>query len=272
MSIAAGFQCWPRCIPRSFNSRPHCLSRWFSSQPRFISRRFWQSAAVALGFVAAFTAHAASFTANPVRLTLPSGSNSTSLSLDNTGDQPVLVQAEVMAWTQQDGSDVLTPSQDLVVSPPIFNVAPGGRQIVRLGLLRPVAGEREVTYRLFLQEVAQPPAPGEQGVAVALRLGLPVFVLPKGRAAPHLAWRAKAEEGAIRLTLTNSGNAHVQAIDCKMYRQDGLLFAEQQLAGYVLAGQARSWLIKPKQPWRGEKLRLTANTNLGEVAVELSSD
>lgn len=225
--------------------------------------------ATLVALVATLSAHAGSFMANPVRLTLPAGSNSTSLSLDNTGDQPVLVQAEVMAWSQQDGKEVLTPSQDLVVSPPIFKIAPGGRQTVRLGLLRPAMGEREVTYRLFLQEVVQPPAPGEQGVSVALRLGLPVFVLPKGRAVPHLVWRAKAEDGAIRLTLTNSGNAHVQALDCKMYRQDGALFADQQLAAYVLAGQSRSWLIKPKQPWRGEKLRLTANTNLGEVAVEI---
>lgn len=257
MSTAAGFNCRPRRFSRSFNCRPSRLAR---------------ASAAALAFVAAFAAHAGSFTANPVRLTLPSGSNSTSLTLDNTGDQPVLVQAELMAWSQQDGNEVLTPSQDLVVSPPIFKVLPGARQIVRLGLLRSPTGEREVTYRLFLQEVAQPPAPGEQGVAVALRLGLPVFVLPKIRAAPNLSWRARAEEGAIRLTLSNSGNAHVQAVDCKLYGPDGALYAEQPLAAYVLAGQTRSWLVKSKQAWRGEKLRLTANTSLGEVTVELSPD
>ena len=209
-------------------------------------------AATALVFLLALAAHAGSFSANPVRLTIPAGVTSTSLSLENQGDQPVLVQAEVMAWSQQDGNDVLTPSQDLVVSPPIFKVAPGASQIIRVGLLRPADPARELTYRLFLQEVPQPPPSGQQGVvSVALRLGLPVFVVPRGRAAPTLAWRAApAPEGAIRLTLTNSGNAHVQAIDCRLYRLDGTLIAEHNLAGYVLLGQARSWQIKPSQPWR----------------------
>lgn len=229
---------------------------------------FW----AALALAAAFGAHAGSFTANPVRLTLAPGAMSTSLLLENKGDQPVLVQAELMAWSQQDGKDVLTPSQDLVVSPPIFKVAPGAGQTVRIGLLKPVAGDREVTYRLFLQEVAQPPAPGEQGLAVALRLGLPVFILPKTRVAPQLAWRASPERGDIRLTLTNSGNAHVQAVDCKLYRADGTLIAEQQLSGYVLAGQTRSWQIKPTQPWRGEKLKLTARTLTGDVTADIISD
>ena len=225
-----------------------------------------------LALAAALGAHAGSFTANPVRLTLAPGAMSTSLLLENTGDQPVLVQAELMAWSQQDGKDVLTPSQALVVSPPIFKVAPGAAQTVRLGLLKPVAGDREITYRLFLQEVPQPPAPGEQGVSVALRLGLPVFVLPKTRAAPQLAWRAKPDGRDIRLSLTNSGTAHVQAVDCKLYRADGTLIAEQQLGAYVLAGQTRSWQIKPTQPWKGEKLKLTARTPTGDVTADIASD
>lgn len=229
---------------------------------------FWAVPALAI----ALGAHAGSFTANPVRLTLASGAMSTSLLLENKGDQPVLVQAELMAWSQQDGKDVLTPSQDLVVSPPIFKVAPGAAQTVRVGLLKPVASDREVTYRLFLQEVAQPQAPGEQGVSVTVRLGLPVFILPKNRVAPQLSWRAKPERGDIRLSLTNSGNAHVQAVDCKIYRADGTLVAEQQLGAYVLAGQTRSWQIKPAQPWRGEKLKLTARTPGGDVTADIISD
>ena len=215
--------------------------------------------------------HAGSFTANPVRLTVPPGANSTSLVLENTGDQPVLVQAELMAWSQQEGKDVLTPSQDLIVSPPIFKVAAGASQTVRVGLLRPISGEREVTYRLFLQEVPQPRAPGETGVGVALRLGLPVFVLPKSKVAPQLAWSAKPEREGIALSLTNTGNAHVQALECRLMREDGTVLVEQQLAAYVLPGQTRSWSIRTSQPWRGEKLRLVAKTSAGDVTAEIAS-
>ncbi len=218
-------------------------------------------------------AHAGSFGVDPVRLTLMAGATSTSLLLENKGDEPVLVQAELMAWSQEDGKDVLTPSQDLVVSPPIFKVAPGAAQTVRVGLLRPADPERELTYRLFLQEVPPPPPPGQVGVTVALRLGLPVFVLPRGRALPLLSWRAThAAEGQIELSLSNSGNAHVQAIDCKLYRLDGTLIAEHVLATYVLPGQARSWKIKPSQPWRTEKLKLTARTDRGDVTAEIAPE
>jgi fimbrial chaperone protein len=224
----------------------------------------------AAALLIALVAHAGSFTANPIRLIVPAGANSTSLTLDNTGDQPVLVQAQVVEWSQRDGQDVLTPSRDLIVSPPIFRIAAGASQIVRVGLLRAAPAERELTYRLFLQEVPPPRAAGEPGVAVALRLGLPVFVQPRTRAAPQLQWNAKAEREGITLSLTNSGNAHVQALDCKLLREDGTLFGEQQLAAYVLPGQTRSWLIKTSQPWRGEKLRLTAQTATGPVSAEIA--
>lgn len=231
--------------------------------------RRWCAGVLALA--AALVAHAGSFSANPVRLTLPAGATSTSLLLQNQGDEPVLVQAEVMAWSQQDGSDVLTPSQDLVVSPPIFKIAPGAAQTVRVGLLRPADPAGELTYRLFLQEVPPPQPPGQQVVSIALRLSLPLFVLPRGRAAPQLIWRvAPAAEGQLKLSLANAGNAHVQAIDCKLYTQAGTLIAEHNLGGYVLPGQMRSWEIKPSQPWRGEKLKLTARTGGGDVTAEIA--
>jgi P pilus assembly chaperone PapD len=98
-------------------------------------------------------------------------------------------------------------------------------------------------------------------------------VLPRGPALPLLNWRARhAAEGQIELSLSNSGNAHAQAIDCKLYRLDGTLIAEHVLATYVLPGQARSWQIKLSQPWRGEKLKLTARTDRGEVTAEIAPE
>ena len=226
--------------------------------------------AAALAFLAAMAAQAGSFSAVPVRLTLAAGSKSTSLLLENKGDEPVLVQAELMSWIQHEGDDVLSPSRDLVVSPPIFTILPGAAQTVRVGLLRPADPGRELTYRLFLQEVPPPQQPNRRGVSVALRLSLPVFVLPRGPAAPALAWRAAPKpEGAIRLTLANSGNSHVQAIDCRIYLPDGALIAAHNLSGYVLSGQTRSWQIKPSQPWRGERLKLVARTDIGDITAEI---
>ena len=65
------------------------------------------------------------------------------------------------------------------MSPPIATIAPDKEQIIRVGLRRAPDKERELSYRLFLQEVPAPPKPGFQGLQVALRVGLPVFVQPK---------------------------------------------------------------------------------------------
>jgi fimbrial chaperone protein len=214
--------------------------------------------------------HAGSFMANPIRLVVPAGANATSLTLENTGGEPVLVQAEVLAWSQADGKDVLTPSEDLVVSPPIFKVAAGASQIVRVGVVRRNAGDRELTYRVFLQEVPEPPAPGAQGVNVALRLGLPVFVMPRANTAPQLAWRAVRDPGGVKVTVTNSGNAHAQLIECRVVRENGTVVAEQPLAAYVLPGSTRSWVVKTGSVSSAEKLRLSVQTAGGLVSADIT--
>jgi fimbrial chaperone protein len=235
------------------------------------ARQFLAAASVAaVALLVPGAAVGGSFMANPIRLVVPAGANATSLTLENTGGEPVLVQAEVLAWSQADGKDVLTPSDDLVVSPPIFKVAAGASQIVRVGLAQRSAADRELSYRLFLQEVPPPAAPGAQGISVALRLGLPVFVTPRVRSAPALSWRAQPEDGGLRLTVINDGNAHAQLIDCRVTREDGALVATQTLAAYVLAGTTRSWLVKTSQPWRGQKLRISAQTATGNVSADIA--
>jgi len=240
------------------------------NRQRFALRRL---GVVILAWALAWAAEAGSLTAKPLRLMLPPGANSASLFLENTGGEPVLVQAEVMAWSQRDGAEVLEPSQDLIVSPPVFKVAPGAAQTVRVGMMRPNDAARELTYRLFLQEVPPPMRPGEQELRVALRLSLPVFIQPRGKVAPQLTWRAaRGPQGAIVLSLTNSGNAHVQAIDCRLYDGNNALIAESNLGGYVLPGQSRSWSIASSKPWGGGRIRLMARTDAGDVSAQVEAE
>jgi fimbrial chaperone protein len=238
---------------------------------RVVPRRLRHAlAALLLAAGGAGLAQAGSFSANPVRLSLPAGATSTSVALTNQGPETVTIQTTVMAWQQDGGRDVLTPSQDLVVSPPIFKVAPGATQTVRVGLLRAPDRERELTYRLFLQEVPPPRPAGEQGVSVALQLALPVFVQPPGRAAPSLAWQARpTPDGALELSLANSGTAHVQVVEARLVRPDGSVAAESAPRVYVLPGQSRSWSVKPDGPLGPGPLRVVARTGSGEVSATL---
>lgn len=236
------------------------------------SRFLGVTAALALGLVGTAPAVAGSFSANPVRLTLPAGATSTSLLLENRGEKPVVVQASTALWRQEAGRDVVEETEDLIVSPPIFTIPVGASQTVRVGLMRPADPTRESTYRLFLQEVPPPPAAGELGVAVALQLALPLFVQPVAKASPRLAWQARGgDDGEIELSLVNDGTAHVQVVDARLAGVDGTVFAELSPRAYVLSGQSRSWRMKPLRPWTGEALRLTARTSSGDVNTQVTA-
>ena len=44
-----------------------------------------------------------------------------------------------------------------------------------------------------------------------MRVSLPVFVLPEVDAKPVLRWQAaRTSQGALKISLTNNGNAHIQ--------------------------------------------------------------
>ena len=221
------------------------------------------------------SAFAGSFSANPVRLVLAGGAASTALAVENQGDESVLVQAEVVAWSQTGGEDHLVASEDLVVSPPIFRIAPGASQTVRVGLTRRVDPSRELTYRLFLKEVPPAPVAGDSQVRVALRLGLPVFVMPPVTAAPRLGWALAFDAaGALVVTATNTGNAHAQVIDLGLRDGEGNVLFQQRRADYVLPGQSRIW---PLGTASGSDLRIPAvlvieaNTDAGPVTAQVAA-
>ena len=220
-------------------------------------------------------AQAGSFSANPVRLVLSGGAASTAITVENQGDEAVLVQAEVLAWSQQGGEDRLVASEDLVVSPPIFRMAPGASQTVRVGLTRRIDPHRELAYRLFLKEVPPAPVAGDSQVRVALRLGLPVFVMPPVKAAPQLGWTLAFEgDGALAITATNTGNAHAQVIDLGLRDGEGNLLFQQRRADYVLPGQARTWPLG--NPARSgvrmpSAFVIEANTDAGPLTAQVAA-
>ena len=139
-------------------------------------RALWLGTAVMalqLGF-----AHAGSFQVNPIRVDLTPKAQTTALSVRNTGTEPVVVQVSVEAWAQDEGKDVYSPTREIIATPPVLTIPPDQERVVRIGLRRAPDKGRELSYRLFLQEVPPPPQPGFQGIVVALRVGLPVFVAP----------------------------------------------------------------------------------------------
>ena len=213
-------------------------------------------------------ARAGSFQVNPIRVEMSKGATSASITLRNDGDEPIVVQSSVVGWSQDNGQDAYAPTSEALVTPPIMTVAPGASQIVRVGLRRGPDPQRELTYRVYLQEVPPPPKPGFTGLQVALRVGLPVFVPPTATAIRRLEWSTQIRPDGIALTAQNTGNVHVQVTDYEL-RLPGAseTLARESSLMYVLAGQRRQWnLSVPADRLKSvRELRLKAFTDAGEI-------
>ena len=197
------------------------------------------------------------------------------LTVRNIGTKPSLVQTQVFSWSQNNNENELTPSQDLLVSPPIVEIAPGSSQILRVGLLADADSQFEVPYRLIIQEV---PLPDDEddGVAVSvlLKISFPVFVKPKITAEPILTWQAnRRSANEITVTLSNTGNAHVQVIDLDIETSEGApIVQSESFLAYVLPGETRSWNFETTAPWSGSRVKVSAETRQGRVHADLELD
>ncbi|MDE2091747.1 MAG: molecular chaperone [Gammaproteobacteria bacterium] len=205
-------------------------------------------------------AQAASFQVSPIRITLSADHSTDVIRVTNSSDTPTVVQLQIVAWAQENGDDVYTPSRNLLATPPIFTVAPGSQQVVRVGMRTQPDASQETCYRMYLTEV--PPAPTKEfrGVQIALRMGIPVFVDPLTATEPKLRWSGKLlSPGELQVSATNTGNAHAQVLKWQLQSPDQSRAWSQESGSYVLPGATHTWTLKLTSP-------LAANTPLEVLA------
>jgi fimbrial chaperone protein len=205
---------------------------------------------------------AASLSVAPTRIDLEAGDPAAVVTLQNDAVEPVMVQVQTFAWPRSPASADLEPTRDVLAVPPVFEVAGKGKQIIRVALRAPFAGERERAYRLLITEVPRGGTTGT-GVRFALRLSLPVFVTPLG-AEPRAVWSLRETRAAPELVLRNEGTAHLQ-VRRIVLRPGGNGVAAQSIetSAYVLAGQEHSWPLPSGT--RSTTLQLEAETNIGPL-------
>jgi fimbrial chaperone protein len=211
------------------------------------------------------SAVAATLQVSPVRIAISADGKAGVVRLHNQSDVPTLVQVEALVWNETaDLSQVPTTSEILAV-PPVFEIAAGAEQLIRLALRKPLTSGTEQAYRLLITEVPRVVGDGSQGVSFALRLNLPVFVTPEG-ALPQPSWSLQRDGGGAKLTLGNQGNAHVRVQSIALFEDGGAnpVFVSDE-GGYVLAGRERSWQLDLASLKAGASLTVKAETNLGEL-------
>ena len=209
---------------------------------------------------------AAEFSISPTKIQLRPGDVAGSVTLTNNAEDTVTVQVETFAWTRTESIADLEPTRDVIAVPPFFDIGPNEEQIIRVGLRRPVEGEKEVAYRLVLSEVPADDPAGGLGIKFALRISLPVFITPPG-AKPDPVWRAHETGEAITIDVANDGQAHLRILSLKIEdRARRRVFGETSQPVYLLAGQRRSLTI-PTEEALPESVVIAAETSSGPMEV-----
>ncbi len=219
-------------------------------------------------FLAAWLTAAPSGAANlritPVKIEMAAGQGSTEVRVRNAESVEAAFQAEAFTWRQNEsGEDVLEPTDQLIVVPPLFRVDPEAEQVIRIGHMAPPAPDRETSYRLVLTELPlQKAEAGGPAVRVRLRIVLPVFIGPAdGTAVSELRVGDVTREGSeVRLAVANAGGGHDRLAHVRLLDADGTTLAETGQALYVLGRSEISLLLKEPEGARARSVEVTTLT------------
>ena len=230
-----------------------------------LSRLSLASVAVPVLLLSCHGAMAQALTVAPVTVHMVPSQMATTLTITNAGDTDTAFQLRVLAWSQNGDNDQLSPTDQVLASPPIGSIPAGASQVVRI-VLRHLPQGNEKTYRILFDQIPPPAKPGT--VRIALRLSIPIFADPSAGIAPHLQWRLERDGGKITLAAVNDGNAHERVRNIALATSAGsVLKAEDNQSPYILAGATRRWRIVTSNapPALGTAFRLTAQGDAGAI-------
>lgn len=249
-----------------------------------------KTAACLLAALAACPSWAADIGIMPVAVQLDRAHDRATVQVINNGSEPVVLQADAIAWKREAGIDSDGPTGDLIVNPPVFTVQPGQVQIVRVGLRRNAGGAQESTYRMVLREVPQPLADDRAGVSgnvrVLMALRVPVYVAPNTVARDE-RWTARRDgQGNIVASVVNAGNVHYKVGAIRLH--DGqpaggdepakAPVAEKTFGAVLFPGEGRSFQLPAQRAaqalsaGRPMTLEVLTDRGLQHVALELASN
>ncbi|MBC7698390.1 MAG: molecular chaperone [Bacteroidia bacterium] len=203
---------------------------------------------------------------SPLRLSLSDLENITTLTVKNRGATSSLVQLEVLNWTQKNGVDIFEPTRDILVSPPVFTIAPGAEQVLRAVSRRKADNNKELTYRLFVREVQDQAKPADDNtIKVLLNISLPIFIQSDIKSLPKLVWSAKnISAQKFSLKLTNNGMQHIQVKSFQLIDTNGDKILQNTMH-YVLPDSATEWILEGSLQSFKSPMTIQALTDNGEL-------
>jgi len=195
---------------------------------------------------AASGANAASLFLRPTSVLLSGKESAATITLTNSGEQPITAQLRLYSWDQKDNDDQLVDTTTLVASPPMINIPAGKSQTVRVVRVGTTPAAAQESYRLVVDEIVdRSQLNADTAVVMQLRYSVPVFVMPKPDAKASATVNASLKGDTLSLGVSNRGAAHAQISNVKVAYADGTSSTVNAgLVGYVLPDKQRHWVLK----------------------------
>ena len=217
--------------------------------------------------------HAGVIELSPVRINLNAATKMAVLTVRNTGTEESVMQVTLNKWSLDGPAYAYAQSQDLVVTPATFRLAPGAQQIVRVGLRSAPPSTREAAYRLLVEEVPLPPTPGVTQTRLVVRHDLPVFVAPVQAAKAVLDVSMDCAADGARLRVGNVGNVHAQLRSVTLQASaDKAPIGRWETLDYLLPDARKDWRMADVAAGAaGRNFTLTAATDQGEFTSDVKN-
>lgn len=210
------------------------------------------------------------FRVAPVTVEVFGDGKASVMTVSNQDQRPITVQIRLFRWTQDGGEEHVVPTDRVVASPPVLQIAPGASRIVRVVRVEPAPAVAEEAYRILLDEVPDPRNARGGDVMLLLRQSVPVFFGASLRARADVRFALAGKRDAIALAATNAGPRRVRLSGMTVRDATGkVLLKRDGLYGYVLARTGMRWplAVDGAVKW---PLSLEATTDQGPVHATLA--
>lgn len=227
---------------------------------------------LSLAFAAA-PALAAALQVSPVTVEVPPPGATAVVNLQNAGDRPLSAQLRIFRWRQVDGRDDYEPTDAVVASPPLVDLAGAQTYTVRIVRADQTPVSEEEAYRLIVDELPQSGGQTGNVVNLALRYSIPVFFSPPEAGAPKLTWTFRKSGGQVAVTLRNDGERRVRISALRLRDRAGATASfGAGLIGYALPHSEATWLAPAARGFGGGAVRVSAQSDQGLIDAEALAD
>ena len=186
----------------------------------------------------------------------------TTINLQSSVDEtPQNYEVHVYKWTQdENGNDVLTPDNQLIISPASFVLEPNSKQTIRMGFQQSISEmklEKEEAWRIKVLPL--PDTQKSKGIKYAYGFNIPLFVGKNFKSDLSFQFKKDSKNQPI-IQAKNLGTGHFQITGFTLQDAKGNHIFTSNEMKYILAQQQVELSIPATQPQKGLQLILqTAN-------------